>query len=376
MITQFGSGGISLIFDKSTFQIFSRDELRLLHRYFWINVTPILVMEILGDLSKEKDGFESDSKGAEFASKLFGFNSSVNTFYVDLITAELQGQAIPFYKPLVDTAQPVEMSDGQIGMRIHPSDERQALDRWQEQQFHNWERELSKEWRANTKVPTLLAALKEKINASNPNSRNLNGQQEILAAFDAYVELKRDSNELLQLLIEQFSIPTEIAGGVFYRWETERTKGFNAFAPYSLYCLRASYFFQTCLQNELIGTRPTNILDMQYVYYLPFCRVFVSNDKFHDSVVPYLINKNQKYIKGGELKDDLKRIILMKKQLSGSDLKRIENEPPDSPDSVICRIWKDMLLNWIPGRDNVVTDDELRMADEMIRKMRQAMPIG
>lgn len=149
MITQFGSGGISLIFDKSAFQIFSRDELRLLHRYFWINVTPILVMEILGDLSKEKDGFESDSKVAEFASKLFGFNSSVNTFYVDLITAELQGQAIPFYKPLVDTAQPVEMSDGQIGMRIHPSDERQALDRWQEQQFQNWERALSKEWRAS-----------------------------------------------------------------------------------------------------------------------------------------------------------------------------------------------------------------------------------
>lgn len=177
MITQFGSGGISLIFDKSAFQIFSRDEVHLLHKYFWINITPILIMEILGDLAKEKKGFETESKVAEFASKLWGFNSSVNTFYVDLIAAELQGQAIPFYKPLVDTAQPVEMSDGQIGIRIHPSDERNALDRWQEQKFHSWERVLSKEWRANTKAPELLVKLKEKINGNNPGARNLAGQR-------------------------------------------------------------------------------------------------------------------------------------------------------------------------------------------------------
>ena len=45
---------IPIILDKSTFQGLNYADIIELHRYYRVNITPLIVSEILGDLSKEE----------------------------------------------------------------------------------------------------------------------------------------------------------------------------------------------------------------------------------------------------------------------------------------------------------------------------------
>ena len=106
VITQYGISGISLILDKSAFHSLSKDQIDLLCKYYWFNISPILVKEVLGDLKKETpDGSLNSKKVTEFANKLSGFSTSINAHYSVLINAELQGMKIPFFSSIVDTGE-------------------------------------------------------------------------------------------------------------------------------------------------------------------------------------------------------------------------------------------------------------------------------
>ena len=72
-----GTGPI-LILDKSAFQMFSAREHLRRSIHFFDNITPILVTEILGDLSKVLDkGQDSAAKVAELAGKFHGSGGPV-----------------------------------------------------------------------------------------------------------------------------------------------------------------------------------------------------------------------------------------------------------------------------------------------------------
>lgn len=48
---------IPIVLDKSTFQGLNYEDIVELHKYYIVNITPLLVSEILGDLAKdEKEG--------------------------------------------------------------------------------------------------------------------------------------------------------------------------------------------------------------------------------------------------------------------------------------------------------------------------------
>ena len=129
------------------------------------------------------------------------------------------------------------------------------------------------------------------------------------------------------------------------------------------------------MRNELISTRPTNWIDLEYCYYLPFCRVFLSDDKIHDSLVPYLIDKNQCYIKGSDIKKDLKRILELKKTSTPEELKAMEREPPRVPDLIIYKIWERMFHKWPPEVTWEPSEEDFKMMHDAINQFRNARPI-
>lgn len=221
MITQFGSGGISLILDKSAFHSLGYEEILLLHKYYWVNITPILVMEVLGDLKKEADEGSSNKRVVDFANKLFPFNSSTNTHYLNLVEAELLGdENFPLYKPIVDSAQLVQMEDGKKGFKINSSQERLAIDRWKEANFLDSDKMLSQIWRDTTLQKDLLVNIKNHFVSSFPYFSQLKNQTDILACFDLQFNQPEFHFTTLQLFIEEFSIPASKASQIFYRWET------------------------------------------------------------------------------------------------------------------------------------------------------------
>lgn len=378
MITQFGSGGISLILDKSAFHSLGYEEILLLHKYYWVNITPILVMEVLGDLKKETDEGSLNTKEViGFANKLFPFNSSTNTHYRSLLEAELLGEYnLPLYKPIVDSAELVQMIDGKNGFKINPSQERIAIDRWKEGNFLESDKILSESWRDTTTQKDLLKDVKNHFINSFPYFERLRTQEDILSCFDSQFNQPDFHHITLQLFMEEFSIPTSKASEIFYRWETGVEKNIKSFAPYALHCLRTRFLFYIALRNNIITERSTNWLDLEYTYYLPFCRVFLSNDKFHDAIVPYLIDKNQLYVKGSLMKEDLRKMMAIKNELTGKELLRAEREPPRNSELLTYKIWNEMYADWPPQIDWEPNPEELQMMNDMITKFRTAKPIG
>jgi len=51
-----------------------------------------------------------------------------------------------------------------------------------------------------------------------------------------------------------------------------------------------------------------NLVDMQYLYYIPFCEVFTSHDIFHRTLAPIVMKFWQTFVPGDELKKDLAKI--------------------------------------------------------------------
>lgn len=373
MITQFSKSGISMILDKSAFQSYNSEQLVQLHKYYWVNITPILVMEILGDLNKETlNSVINHQRVTDFAKKLSPFNSSINSLHTFLIEEELKGKTISFYSPMVDTAEFKRSLDGQKFIKINPSVERKAIERWKERDFTKIEELLSSLWRFETLRNDNLSNIKDYLKKMAPELSRLKNQNEIISLIDWIFQTPELHSSTIEFIIKEFSISPSSVSDIFYRWETFNDKKLTLFAPYSLFCLKTKLLFFICLRNGIIGTRPTNLLDLEYVYYLPFCRVFVSDDKFHNQMVPYLLTKDQMYVKGKELKIDLEKIKEIKGTLSGSDLKSANREPPRMKELLSYKIWNKMLVDWPPKTDQSITQDEIDMIDHFITKIRKS----
>jgi hypothetical protein len=131
-------------------------------------------------------------------------------------------------------------------------------------------------------------------------------------------------------------------------------------------------FFNICLQNGIIGTRSTNLLDLDYLYYLPFCSVFVSDDKVHKTLVPHLLVSRQLFVTGKDLKDDFIKIEEIRQTLTGEELLRTHREPPRVESLLSYKIWKTMLNDWPPEKDWKPSAAEEQMMQDMITKMRSS----
>jgi len=93
--------------------------------------------------------------------------------------------------------------------------------------------------------------------------------------------------------------------------------------------------------HEVIGTRPTNRVDLEYLYYLPFCNIFTSNDKIHKQLTPLLLREDQKFIVGEDLKKDFKAIVEHLDE-GGEELKKKHaNEPPIIKSSLTFKLWEE-----------------------------------
>jgi hypothetical protein len=373
VITQFGISGIAMILDKSAFHSLSHKQINQLCQYYWFNITPILVWEVLGDLKKSTpDGSLNSEKVTEFANKLSNFSTSINAHYSVLIKAELLGTEIPFYSSLVDSGELFNLTEKEKGIIVKPSNERKSLDRWKEGNFEKMDELFSKLWREITLQPDNLTKIKEYLKNQNPGFSHLKNAEDILFTIKSTFNNPQFHIEFLKSAIENFQIPLHLASKIFYRWEIEKPGNPFVFAPYTFFCLLTKIFFNICLQNDIISTRPTNLLDLEYIYYLPFCRVFVSDDKFHKTLVPHLLTSKQLFVTGQELKADFVKIDEIKSTLTDKELQRAHNEPPRVNKLLSYKIWNTMLYDWPPEKDWEPSPAETEMMHEMIRKMRQS----
>lgn len=366
---------ISIIIDKSTFQSLSFEELYRLSCYYKHIITPVLTMEILGDLKKEvqEGNTPSEDRVKDFANKLFPMETIVNLHYKTIIKSELLGNTISFDgRPHVGMKKAVTSESGMKGYLIEESEEEKSIYKWKEGNFTEADHELSALWRMTTTQEDLLERLKKSLKPDK--SLKFVDFKEL----DKYVtEVLNDPNIqefLLISLLENYDIEADAAVQIFGRWYQSGNPLIKEFAPYAFHCLRVDSLFLFGLTSGLIGTRPTNRVDLEYFYYLPFGNVFTSNDKFHKSLIPLLLREDQKFIVGQELKEDLKNIVTFLNTLETDERKKYKNVPPIIESSFTFQLWKEFFNYPIKSNWNrELSEAEKEMMKEKMQEFERAL---
>ena len=81
-------------------------------------------------------------------------------------------------------------------------------------------------------------------------------------------------------------------------------------APFAAHVVAVELFFQIALASNLISAeRKSNRTDIAYLFYLPFCNIFVSSDRLHQNCVPHFLRPNQTFVWGPDLKAGLQRLV-------------------------------------------------------------------
>jgi hypothetical protein len=142
---------------------------------------------------------------------------------------------------------------------------------------------------------------------------------------------------------------------ILKRWRAAGGPHLLDFAPYTAHVITADLFFNLALGSDLISReRPSNKIDIAYLYYLPFCMVFVSNDKLHERVVPHFLEADQIFITGSDLKADLAKLdahyAALPEDIRELGVMAFAPDPPDG-DFLVTRLWDRYLPKWRKNRE-------------------------
>ncbi len=344
--------GPMLIFDKSTLQSLSQDESVWLENFFLTNITPLFYIETLADLEKEKQsGRSSEDVVGDIARKTPDMSSYPNVHHTSLLSGELQGLEkvdMIYGRVIIAGGQAVSLGD-KTGIFHKQAPETEAFQRWQRGQFLDLERLIAKKWRA---------ALSNVNHEENYQlfQRLYNGRQkpktlaEIKSLVDQTVH-NEDGENALQFGLSVIGVPIPSQEKVLQRYRVAGKPPLKNFAPYFCHVFSVDLFFYMSIAADLISrVRPSNKIDLAYLYYLPFCMAFVSNDKLHERVAPLFLREDQTFLKGNELKTDLANLnqhyLKLPDDVKIQGVMRFAPYPPTEGEWLIAKLWDRYLPKW------------------------------
>lgn len=337
--------GPIVILDKSALQGLSGEEIDFLQKHYYVNVVPILIMEILADLKKiERSQLLSAGEVVRLARKLREGDSGINADYRTLCAGSLLGNLVPMQGScVVGGGEPIHTADGQAGVFIDTPPERWAIMRWQDGMFEEAEEALASRWRRTT-AEIDLTVHRDRLKRAYLVIPSCSSLTQVREALDNLLAQLTIQQALLEWLLEEHDLPASARDAIKMRWVESGATYLDRFAPYAAYCLRVELSFIIALRDRLIGTRRTNRLDLEYCFYLPFCMAFVSGDKLHADLAKLFLREDQEFVQATELKRDLRAMAAEWQSLSDEQRRQRQGEygwyPPPQEDSITCKLWE------------------------------------
>jgi hypothetical protein len=337
--------GPVVLFDKSFIEMLNIDEATMFDMLFSTNLCSIYYVEVLADLEKEEMSGRSPEKVvSDMVRKTPVTHAYPNVSHVSICINELLGREVGMRNvPVIGGGRPVRHK-GRVGVIYEESAESMAFGRWQRGRFLEVEREFAGEWRAQLKALDHAATAKLAKAALK-----IQGAPKTLddAIAIARAVVRGDGQHFFVLKTGYFlmGLPTELWPAVEKRWKECGYRPLPEYAPYTAHCLMVDVFFHLCIDKGLIsGERPSNKVDIAYLYYLPFAMAFASNDKLHKRVAPRFLDERQVLLDGQALKQDMAALdahywALPEKQRA-EGLFRLASRPPDDDRFLTTRLWK------------------------------------
>jgi hypothetical protein len=139
-----------------------------------------------------------------------------------------------------------------------------------------------------------------------------------------------------------FHIPSQLHPRISERWRNAGEPTLDKFAPYAAFVLKIEVFFRIALASNLIAAeRVSNRTDITYLFYLPFCMLFVSSDNLHRRSAPLFMRQDQEFVWGVDLKVALstmnKHFLELPQELREKGISNFASSPPAG--NLVSDLW-------------------------------------
>lgn len=381
--------GPVIIFDKSTLQSISIDESVFVQQFFISNIIPLFYVETLGDLDLvyHKSGKPITEVISALAAKVPSLSVSPSVHHSRLIVGNLYGLEVEMDGRIIRDGG-VEKVDyeGKVGIHYSSTPEAAALRRWHKGEYLDIERLFSKSWRdalSNSTFDNLLGIIKNIV----PVKEILSNADQIKLFVERFVKVT-DGELLIYLICEFSGLPEKVYLKSIERWRREKHLNIEKFSSYALFVLKVDLFFYICMYKGVESKdRPSHRIDLAYLYYLPFCDVFVSTDKLHKRLVPHFLRKDQLFVNGSDFKTGLHRLdeyySQYQEQIAEVGFLSFAQSPPQDIKNGISDIWDVLNPTWRiikPKKENKINEKELlkhlRKVSEESKELDRKTPMN
>jgi hypothetical protein len=373
--------GPLLIFDKSFLEMLNPEEVSELSIHFKFVGTPTLIGEIIADLKLEpsKKRVPIDVVRA-LSAKMQEAHGLQPANFRKLAVANICAHEIRMAGQVpVDASAPnVRVSADGKGVLYDSTPEQRLWARWASGTFDTDDVETATIWRNGIEqidLPAVAMVWKEFASQHFGAARD---QDELISGVDAML---RDPDpaaqrNVLGMTLDFVGAPQGVRRFAFALMAIREMRSVLEFAPYAASLIRLFLSFVCGLARGFIGPRPTNYIDLQYLFYAPFCMVFVSNDKFHRQMWPAVSGVNT-FLWGQDLKDDLRRRVEVRRGLTESEPRAVSGAERSSAaePSVISEAWRRYMrpaeARGSASRAKTIDDLEPEIQQQFREAMRQ-----
>lgn len=334
---------VPIVLDKSTFQGLNYRDIIELHRYYRVNITPLLVSEILGDLSKEEKAGRKTPKEEviNLSKKLFPYNSYVNMPCKSIIEYSFLGKFTDSEnRPFLIVNESIKTGEKK-GLTFKETEEEKSIKRWKVGNFKSIDEITSTLWRKESNHENVINDFKKKfehlknIKVKNTKATNPEKFEELKERFFERINIEMEEEDTLLLMLDYFQIDEDKKREIIKRYNNGGVYQLEQFAEYAYYCYSIVSIFFIGMNNSLFGDRLTNLLDLEYLFYAPFSSVFSTNDKFLISLFNVIQPKNVRFISLKSLKGDLVKFQALNTSENWSEI------PPDK-ETETFEIWNNL----------------------------------
>jgi hypothetical protein len=306
----------NVIFDKSFIEMLNADELRELCMFFGVVSTPILRSEILADLQK-KSQQERDSMAVmkSLSEKMSRSGLEVMNYRSAALGELRRLFKVPMHGALLIDGSAPNVTFRNGGVVIDGRELQWDWRRWSQGAFTEEEINLASEHRKNLEKFDPEEYCRQRGGMTKKNFGHCKNLGELISYIESLIA---DPRSLTQELILRLTLTTlyagpDVAEPCLSLFKAGQIPNVRDFAPYAVSVMKIFMTYSTALARGFFGPRRSDICDLEYLYYAPFCRVFISGDRLQKSMWTATTTRALFYT-GAEFKADLKMRVALRKE--------------------------------------------------------------
>ncbi len=374
--------GPPILLDKSAVECLAPDEINVLYRHYSPVVPPILVQEVLADLAKSNVPSGSLPYAAKLAEKLRPGYSLIHPEFGTLVRVSLMGQTVPMNGyPIMPQTRTERTPEGKVVGIVEQSPLAESLQKWRAGEFSDNDKQCARSWRDSIESLDMEGFRATLIPVSLPKEpKSIYELKRIM--FGSQLR-SMDQVDLLNFVLEALCKDHALNANIRARWAESNEPSLADFAPYAYYWLELVLLFMEGLERGLITTKRTNLLDLEYGYYVPFCKIFCSKDNFHKDLSSIVITRTQEYVDAGELKRDL-RLLADHWSSQSPDVRQeycnaYGDAPPKIPNSMTRQLWYRLGYNPDKRQSNAFSkmdrEQQVALTERLRGILRESTPV-